>query len=46
MVDNSDAVIAVWDGTAGGTKNCFDYATKIGKKIIRIDPKDFAPPNK
>ncbi len=28
MVDNSDRVIAVWDGTPGGTANCVKYAKK------------------
>jgi uncharacterized phage-like protein YoqJ len=41
MVDNSDILIAVFDGSNGGTKNCFDYATAKGKKIIRINPLDF-----
>jgi uncharacterized phage-like protein YoqJ len=37
MVDNCDLLVAVFDGTAGGTKNCHDYAE--GKKeIIKIDP--------
>lgn len=26
MVDNSDMLIAIWDGSSGGTKNCYDYA--------------------
>lgn len=38
MVDNSQYVIAVWDGTAGGTKNCIDYARANDKSIIRITP--------
>lgn len=41
MVDNSDLVIAVWDGTRGGTGNCVKYAEKVGKEIYRIDPKDY-----
>ena len=40
MVDNADIVIAVWDGSKGGTCNCVNYAKKIGKKIIVINPKD------
>ena len=39
MVDNSDVVIAVWDGSKGGTGNCVKYAEKNGRRIIRIDPK-------
>jgi uncharacterized phage-like protein YoqJ len=38
MVDNSDVVVAVFDGTSGGTKNCVDYATSRGKKIVMINP--------
>lgn len=40
MVDNSDKVIAVWDGSPGGTGNCIQYATKVGKEIYRINPLD------
>jgi uncharacterized phage-like protein YoqJ len=40
MVDNSDIVVAVWDGTKGGTGNCVRYAEKQGKKIIVINPKE------
>lgn len=40
MVDNSDLVIAVWDGTNGGTGNCVNYAKKMNKKIIIINPKE------
>lgn len=39
MVNNCDLLIAVWDGTAGGTKNCIDYAKRVGKQIIYINPK-------
>lgn len=38
MLDNSDLVIAVWDGSNGGTANCVRYAKKLGKKIIQINP--------
>lgn len=44
MVDNSDLVIAVWDGSEGGTSNCVKYATKQKKQIIRIDPRNFLTP--
>jgi uncharacterized phage-like protein YoqJ len=33
MVDNSDLVLAMWDGTKGGTYNCVQYAKKSGKPI-------------
>lgn len=38
MVNNSDIIIAVWDGTNSGTANCVRYAEKQNKKIIRITP--------
>ena len=41
MVDNADVVIAVWDGSSGGTANCARYAQKQKKIIRRIDPKDY-----
>jgi len=37
MVDDSDGLVAVWDGSEGGTKNCYDYAKLVGKPIYRID---------
>lgn len=40
MVDNCDLLIAVWDGTPGGTSHCFKYATKEGRDIVLIDPND------
>ena len=38
MVDNSDIVIAVWDGSSGGTELTVRYAEKTGKKILPILP--------
>ena len=38
MVDNCNALIAVWDGTSGGTANCVQYAQKVGKPIVFINP--------
>lgn len=34
MVDNSDFVLAFWNGTKGGTGNCVKYAEKKGKKVV------------
>jgi uncharacterized phage-like protein YoqJ len=44
MVDNSSVVIAVWDGTKGGTGNCVNYAKKAKHqpKVIRINPESEA----
>lgn len=36
MVDHSDAVIAFWDGTPGGTGNCVKYAQEQNKEIHRV----------
>ena len=38
MVDHCDKLIAVWDGTPGGTGNCVNYAISKDKEIIRINP--------
>lgn len=39
MVDHCDILIAVWDGTSGGTANCVNYAQSVNKEIIFIDPR-------
>ena len=42
MVNNCDLLIAVYDGTPGGTRNCLDYARRGALKpnqIITINPK-------
>jgi uncharacterized phage-like protein YoqJ len=33
MVDAADSVIALWDGTSGGTANCVHYAESAKKPI-------------
>ena len=38
MVNKSDYVVAVWDGTKGGTGNCVNFSIKQNKQIIRILP--------
>lgn len=38
MVDAADRLCAVWDGSPGGTCNCYYYALKRNKPIDRIDP--------
>jgi uncharacterized phage-like protein YoqJ len=40
MVDKADYVIAVWNGSAGGTGNCVKYAQSKNKNIIMINPTD------
>ncbi len=36
MVDNSDRLIALWNGTSGGTANCVRYAERRGKQIDNL----------
>jgi len=36
MVNRSDYVFAVWDGTSGGTKNCVAYAEENHKPIVHF----------
>src|ERR1700722_15037804 len=38
MVEHADEVIACFDGTRGGTKNCVDYAISKAKRIYCIAP--------
>jgi len=33
MVDDSDVLLALWDGSRGGTFNCVDYAVGAGRRI-------------
>lgn len=41
MVDVGRKLLAVWNGdTYGGTYNCYRYAVRVGKPIIRIDPRE------
>lgn len=39
MVDNCHSLIAVWDGSKGGTGNCVEYAKSVDRKIYQIDPR-------
>lgn len=39
MVDHCDKLIAIWDGSSGGTGNCIQYAKSVNKEIFLIDPK-------
>lgn len=38
MVDKCDRLLAVWDGSKGGTGNCIKYAMAKNKEIFRINP--------
>jgi uncharacterized phage-like protein YoqJ len=39
MVDRCDKLIAVWDGSPGGTGNCVNYAKSMNREIIYINPR-------
>jgi uncharacterized phage-like protein YoqJ len=34
MVDNAGHVIALWDGSPGGTGHCVEYARSVGKPVL------------
>ena len=38
MVDNSDYVIAVWNGKPSGTENTVKYAKKKNKVVLLVNP--------
>lgn len=42
MVNSSDGVIAVWDGSKSGTANCVRYAKEKERFIIYVDPNNMA----
>lgn len=36
MIDASNKVIALWDGSPGGTANCIKYAQSINRPIVNL----------
>lgn len=36
MVDNCDVLLALWDGSNGGTGNCIKYAKSVGRDIHNL----------
>jgi uncharacterized phage-like protein YoqJ len=40
MVDNCDRLLAVWDGSDGGTANCVRYARSRQKYLHVLSPKE------
>ena len=38
MVDHCDELLAVWDGSSGGTGNCVQYAKRKSVQIHQINP--------
>jgi uncharacterized phage-like protein YoqJ len=42
MVDHADAVVAIWDGSEGGTANCVGYARYKRVPMVIINPKELS----
>ena len=38
MVNNAHILVAYFDGTAGGTKNCVTYAQAVGRDVVIFNP--------
>lgn len=39
MVDACDVLVGVWDGRhTGGTWNCLEYARRVGRELVLVDP--------
>ena len=36
MVNNAEVVLALWNGSDGGTKNCIKYAEKVNKPVVNF----------
>lgn len=36
MVQAAEEVLALWNGTSGGTANCVTYAGKVGKPVVNV----------
>lgn len=44
MVDHCDRLVALWDGTRGGTYNCIDYAARQKPPVPTVNLwKEFSP---
>ena len=41
LVQHSDCVLAVFNGSPGGTKYTVDCALQAGRRVVRIDPLTF-----
>lgn len=41
MVNAADLLVAVWDGSDGGTANCVNYAKKAKRTIVYINPNEW-----
>jgi uncharacterized phage-like protein YoqJ len=38
MVDHADGIVALWNGTSGGTGNCVRYAERVGRPVDNLWP--------
>jgi uncharacterized phage-like protein YoqJ len=38
MVDNCNQLLALYDGSSGGTQNCVVYAHEVGREIVNVWP--------
>ena len=45
MIDNSDYVVAVWNGKPSGTGKTVEYAVNCGKDVFYVDPNTFLMKN-
>jgi len=36
MVDHADVLLALWNGTTGGTRNCVHYAERKQVEVVRL----------
>lgn len=45
MINRADQILAVWDGSSGGTYNAVRYAEAKKKRVIRINPKELGTGN-
>jgi uncharacterized phage-like protein YoqJ len=39
MVDDCDTLLALWDGSEGGTANCVNYAHSVGRTVENCWPR-------
>lgn len=37
LVNQSSLLVVVWDGSAGGTANCVEYASAVNRNILRLN---------
>ena len=38
LCDYANILLAIWDGSTGGTANCVAYAEKCGKPVVVLNP--------